>query len=154
MMDQQDILGRTRRFAEVHGRRPRILLTAIDQVGVDRRLKKLATQFADAGFNVDLNTGLQSPEHVARTAVENDVHCVGLTGISDRHRPLLQRLSAAMDKEGGGDIAVVLWVDPDRSQDAPEAGENILVFTEDAPEPTAAGKLLDFLCRTVPSARP
>jgi methylmalonyl-CoA mutase cobalamin-binding domain/chain len=152
MTDPQGILARTRTFAETHGRRPRIYLTFIDDVGVDRMLKALASQFADAGFNVDINTRCQSPEHLARSAVENDVHCVGLTGITARHQPLLQRLLDAMESEGGGDIVVALWTVADRPEGGQPTEENILVFSENATDTVYTETLLEHLFRTVPTA--
>src|SRR5262249_6993039 len=66
------------RFAAEQGRRPRILVAKIGQDGHDRGAKVIATAFADLGFDVDVGTLFQTPEEVARQAVENDVHVVGV----------------------------------------------------------------------------
>src|SRR5207244_7405233 len=42
------------RFAETHGRRPRMLVAKIGQDGHDRGAKVIATAFADLGFDVDV----------------------------------------------------------------------------------------------------
>lgn len=143
--DPPDILERTRRFADARGRRPRIYFTYLDAVGTGRQIRSLASDFADGGFNVDLNTRSQAPENVARTAVENDVHCIGLTGVSGRHRPLLRRLAAALTAEGGDGITLAVWTDP--AGETPDAGDNALLFAADAPSLACAEILLQHLCR-------
>jgi len=67
------------RFAGEHGRRPRMLVAKIGQDGHDRGAKVIATAFADLGFDVDVGMLFQTPEEVARQAVENDVHVVGIS---------------------------------------------------------------------------
>ena len=66
-----------RQFQSEHGRRPRMLVAKVGQDGHDRGAKVIATAFADLGFDVDVGTLFQTPEEVARQAVENDVHVVG-----------------------------------------------------------------------------
>ena len=67
------------RFAEAEGRRPRILVAKMGQDGHDRGQKVIATAFADLGFDVDVGPLFQTPEEVARQAVEADVHVVGVS---------------------------------------------------------------------------
>jgi methylmalonyl-CoA mutase len=67
------------RFADEQGRRPRILVAKVGQDGHDRGAKVIATAFADLGFDVDVGTLFQTPEEIARQAVENDVHIVGVS---------------------------------------------------------------------------
>src|SRR5690606_32720868 len=66
------------RFSEHEGRRPRILVAKMGQDGHDRGQKVIATAFADLGFDVDIGPLFQTPAEVARQAVENDVHVVGV----------------------------------------------------------------------------
>ena len=63
------------KFAEIDGRRPRILIAKIGQDGHDRGAKVIATSFADIGFDVDIGPLFQTPEEVAKQAVENHVFC-------------------------------------------------------------------------------
>ena len=80
------------RFAAEHGRRPRMLVAKIGQDGHDRGAKVIATAFADLGFDVDVGTLFQTPEEVARQAVENDVHVVGVSTQSGGHKTLVPQL--------------------------------------------------------------
>src|SRR5437899_7500891 len=76
-------------FAGEHGRRPRMLVAKIGQDGHDRGAKVIATAFADLGFDVDVGMLFQTPEEVARQAVENDVHVVGISTQSGGHKTLV-----------------------------------------------------------------
>ena len=95
-------------FEEKEGRRPRILVTKMGQDGHDRGIKVIATAFADLGFDVDISPMFQTPEEAARMAVENDVHVVGPSSLAAGHKTLVPDLIAALKKEGGGDILVVV----------------------------------------------
>ena len=70
------------KFAEIDGRRPRILIAKIGQDGHDRGAKVIATSFADIGFDVDIGPLFQTPEEVAKQAVENDVHIIGVSSLN------------------------------------------------------------------------
>ncbi|MGI9492043.1 MAG: methylmalonyl-CoA mutase, partial [Geminicoccaceae bacterium] len=74
-----EIRKRVEKFAEDEGRRPRLLVAKIGQDGHDRGSKVIATAFADLGFDVDIGPLFQTPEEVARQAIENDVHVVGVS---------------------------------------------------------------------------
>ena len=52
----------------------------------------IATAFADLGFDVDVGTLFQTPEEVARQAVENDVHVIGVSTQSGGHKTLVPQL--------------------------------------------------------------
>ena len=55
-------------FAEMDGRRARILIAKIGQDGHDRGAKVIATSFADIGFDVDIGPLFQTPFEVAKQA--------------------------------------------------------------------------------------
>ncbi|GDX29700.1 methylmalonyl-CoA mutase [Actinomycetes bacterium] len=94
-------------FAVDQGRRPRLLVAKMGQDGHDRGAKVIATAFADLGFDVDVGTLFQTPEEVARDAVENDVHLVGVSSQAAGHKTLVPALIAELKKAGGNDILVV-----------------------------------------------
>jgi len=94
-------------FAVDQGRRPRLLVAKMGQDGHDRGAKVIATAFADLGFDVDVGTLFQTPEEVARDAVENDVHLVGVSSQAAGHKTLVPELIAELKKAGGNDILVV-----------------------------------------------
>ncbi len=95
-------------FEEQEGRRPRILVAKMGQDGHDRGQKVIATAFADLGFDVDVGPLFQTPEEVARQAVEADVHIVGVSSLAAGHLTLVPQLRAALDELGRPDVAVVV----------------------------------------------
>ena len=95
-------------FEAAEGRRPRILVAKMGQDGHDRGQKVIATAFADLGFDVDIGPLFQTPEEVARQAVENDVHVVGASSLAAGHLTLVPALRAALAELGRPDIVVVV----------------------------------------------
>jgi methylmalonyl-CoA mutase len=95
-------------FERNDGRRPRILVAKVGQDGHDRGQKVIASAFADLGFDVDIGPLFSTPDEVARQAVENDVHIVGVSSLAAGHLTLVPELKAALTKEGRGDIMIVV----------------------------------------------
>jgi methylmalonyl-CoA mutase len=95
-------------FAELDGRRPRILVAKLGQDGHDRGAKVIATGFADLGFDVDIGPLFQTPEEAARQAVENDVHVIGISSLAAGHKTLVPQVVAALAAFGRSDIMVVV----------------------------------------------
>ena len=95
------------RFAKKDGRRPRILVAKMGQDGHDRGAKIIATGFADLGFDVDIGPLFQTPNEVAKQAIENDVHVVGVSSLAGGHKTLLPELIDTLKKNGRPDILVV-----------------------------------------------
>lgn len=95
-------------FEQAEGRRPRILVAKMGQDGHDRGAKIIATSFADLGFDVDLGPLFQTPEEVAKQAVENDVHVVGVSSLAAGHKTLIPQLIQALEAEGRADIQVIV----------------------------------------------
>jgi len=94
-------------FAELDGRRPRILIAKMGQDGHDRGAKVIATAFADLGFDVDIGPLFQTPQEVAQQAAENDVHVVGASSLAAGHKTLVPELVNALKEIGRADILVV-----------------------------------------------
>lgn len=95
-------------FAAQEGRNPRILVAKMGQDGHDRGAKVIATAFADLGFDVDIAPLFQTPEEVAKQAIENDVHVVGASSLAAGHKTLLPELIHELKKLGREDILVVV----------------------------------------------
>jgi methylmalonyl-CoA mutase len=95
-------------FAKKEGRQPRILVAKMGQDGHDRGAKVIATGLADLGFDVDIGPLFQTPEEVARQAVENDVHVVGISSQAAGHKTLVPQLIAELKKLKAGDIHVIV----------------------------------------------
>lgn len=110
MKDQQEfeqVRQLSDKFAELDGRRPRIMVAKMGQDGHDRGAKVIATSFADLGFDVDIGPLFQTPEEVAMQAAENDVHIVGASSLAGGHKTLVPELIQALKKIGRPDIMVV-----------------------------------------------
>ncbi|MFM9939474.1 MAG: methylmalonyl-CoA mutase [Hyphomicrobiaceae bacterium] len=106
--DLARVQGLVEAFERNDGRRPRILIAKIGQDGHDRGQKVIATAFADLGFDVDIGPLFSTPEEVARQAVENDVHIVGVSSLAAGHLTLVPELRAALETQGRGDIMIVV----------------------------------------------
>jgi methylmalonyl-CoA mutase len=96
------------KFAELDGRRPRIMVAKMGQDGHDRGAKIIATSFADLGFDVDIGPLFQTPEETARQAAENDVHVVGISSLAAGHKTLVPQLISELKKIGRPDIMVIV----------------------------------------------
>jgi methylmalonyl-CoA mutase len=95
-------------FAELDGRRPRIMIAKIGQDGHDRGAKVVATSFADLGFDVDIGPLFQTPAEAAKQAVENDVHILGVSSLAAGHKTLVPQVKAALKAYGREDIQIVV----------------------------------------------
>ncbi|OAI22419.1 MULTISPECIES: methylmalonyl-CoA mutase [Methylomonas] len=93
-------------FAAAEGRRPRIMIAKLGQDGHDRGAKVVATAFADLGFDVDIAPLFQTPEEVARQAIENDVHAIGVSTLAAGHKTLVPALIDILAGQGAGDVIV------------------------------------------------
>jgi methylmalonyl-CoA mutase len=95
-------------FAEMEGRRPRIMVAKLGQDGHDRGAKVIATAFADLGFDVDIGPLFQTPAEAAKQAAENDVHILGISSLAAGHKTLVPQTIEALKKLGREDILVVV----------------------------------------------
>lgn len=95
------------KFAQLDGRRPRIMVAKMGQDGHDRGAKVIATSFADLGFDVDIGPLFQTPEETALQAAENDVHIIGASSLAAGHKTLVPQLIAELKRLGREDIMVI-----------------------------------------------
>jgi methylmalonyl-CoA mutase len=95
-------------FAQIEGRRARIMVAKMGQDGHDRGAKVIATSFADIGFDVDIGPLFQTPEEAAKQAIENDVHILGVSSLAAGHKTLVPAVIAELTKLGRPDIMVVV----------------------------------------------
>ncbi|WP_371873475.1 methylmalonyl-CoA mutase [Seonamhaeicola sp. ML3] len=95
-------------FAEQDGRRPRIMIAKMGQDGHDRGAKVVATSYADIGFDVDIAPLFQTPKEVAKQAVENDVHILGVSSLAAGHKTLVPQVIEELKQYGRDDIMVVV----------------------------------------------
>jgi methylmalonyl-CoA mutase len=133
-------------FAEAEGRRPRLLVCKLGQDGHDRGMKVIASAFADLGFDVDIGPLFQMPAEVARQAVENDVHAVGVSTQAGGHKTLIPQLVEALRAEGAGDVVVVAGgVIPPKDHAALEAAGVAAIFGPGTAVPKAAHAVLEAI---------
>jgi len=131
-------------FEKSEGRRPRILIAKMGQDGHDRGQKVVASAFADLGWDVDIGPLFQTPGEAARQAVENDVHVVAASSLAAGHLTLVPELRGALDKQGRGDITVVVGgVIPLQDYEALYAAGAAAIFPPGTVIADAAVELLD-----------
>jgi methylmalonyl-CoA mutase len=133
-------------FEKEEGRRPRILVAKMGQDGHDRGSKVIATAFADIGFDVDIGPLFQTPREVARHAVENDVHIVGVSSLAAGHKTLVPQLIDELRKLDRGDILVVVGgvIPPQDYEFLYQAGA-VGVYGPGTVIPVAAQRILEIL---------
>ncbi len=103
-LEAQDL---AKKFAELEGRQPRIMIAKMGQDGHDRGAKVVATGYADLGFDVDMGPLFQTPEEAAKQAVENDVHVMGVSSLAAGHKTLVPAVIEELKKLGREDIMVI-----------------------------------------------
>ena len=96
------------KFADLEGRRPRIMIAKLGQDGHDRGAKVVATGYADLGFDVDIGPLFQTPQEATKQAVENDVHILGISSLAAGHKTLVPQVISALQKYGREDIMVIV----------------------------------------------
>ncbi|EHQ08638.1 methylmalonyl-CoA mutase [Leptonema illini] len=142
------------RFAKNEGRRPRILVAKMGQDGHDRGAKVVATSFADIGFDVDVGPLFQTPEEVAKQAIENDVHILGVSSLAGGHRTLVPQVIDELKRLGRDDILVIAGgVIPHQDYEALYKAGVAAVFGPGTVIASAAAQLLKLLLGEDPASR-
>ncbi|MBP9122326.1 MAG: methylmalonyl-CoA mutase [Ignavibacteriaceae bacterium] len=143
-----DVRKMTDDFALKAGRRPRILIAKMGQDGHDRGAKVVATAYADMGFDVDMGPLFQTPEETARQAIENDVHCVGMSSLAAGHKTLLPKLIEELSALGREDIIVIVGgVIPHQDYDYLYEHGAFAIFGPGTRIPEAAMKIMEEVNR-------
>ena len=142
----QAIVDRVKAFADDVGRRPRMLVVKMGQDGHDRGAKVIATAFADIGFDVDIGPLFQTPAEVARDAVDNDVHVVGVSSQAAGHKTLVPELMYELRAAGAEEVVVVVGgVIPPQDYDELTAAGVGAVFGPGTNIPEAAAEVLELI---------
>lgn len=140
-------------FAELDGRRPRIMVAKMGQDGHDRGAKVISTSFADLGFDVDIGPLFQTPEEAARQAVENDVHILGVSSLAGGHKTLVPQVIKELRKQGREDIIVIAGgVIPQQDYDFLYDAGVTAVFGPGTVIPKAAKQILEVLIENYSSS--
>ncbi len=147
--NKDTIQGVQRRVGSFHtkfGRHPRILVVKLGQDGHDRGAKVVATGLSDLGFDVDIGPLFQTPEEAAKSAIENDVHVVGVSSQAAGHKTLVPALRVALDQANGKDIKIVVGgVIPKQDYDFLMSQGCSAIFGPGTPITDCAHKILDLL---------
>ena len=134
------------RFAQLEGRRPRILVAKMGQDGHDRGAKVIASGFSDLGFDVDIGPLFQTTQEVAEQAIENDVHLVGVSSLAAGNKILVPELISCLRQMGRPDIRVVAGgVIPAKDYDFLKSEGVLAVFGPGTILSEAACELLNVL---------
>ncbi|TIP08973.1 methylmalonyl-CoA mutase [Mesorhizobium sp.] len=137
-------------FEEKSGGKPRILVAKMGQDGHDRGQKVIATAFADLGFDVTVGAMFQTPEEIARLAVEQNVHIVGASSLAAGHLTLIPELKDALKKLGRSDMLIVAGgVIPPQDYDAVRQAGAAEIFPPGTVIPEAAERLMDRLLQAM-----
>lgn len=139
------------KFAELEGRRPRIMIAKMGQDGHDRGAKVVATSYADLGFDVDIGPLFQTPKEAAQQAIENDVHVLGVSSLAAGHKTLVPEVIKALEDLGREDIMVIVGgVIPSADYDFLFDAGAAAVFGPGTKISQAAIDLLEILIKTIP----
>ncbi|TIP03579.1 MAG: methylmalonyl-CoA mutase [Mesorhizobium sp.] len=133
-------------FEEKSGGKPRILVAKMGQDGHDRGQKVIASAFADLGFDVTVGPMFQTPDEIAKLAVQHDVHIIGASSLAAGHLTLIPELKEALKKLGHADMLIVAGgVIPPQDYDAVLAAGAAEIFPPGTVIPEAANRLMDRL---------
>jgi ethylmalonyl-CoA mutase len=96
------------RVGEQLGRGLKILVGKPGLDGHSNGAEQIAVRARDAGMDVVYEGIRLTPAQIARSAVDEGVHVIGLSILSGSHRELIPDVLAALREAGGGDIPVVV----------------------------------------------
>ena len=107
-MMMSEIKQRIEQFVKREGRRPRILVSNMDNKSHDHGTKLMAAFFAESGFDVDISPSHQTPRGTARMAIENDVHVICFLSTENRHKHQVSDLAKALEAEEAENVKIVI----------------------------------------------
>jgi ethylmalonyl-CoA mutase len=118
------------RVGEQLGRRVKILVGKPGLDGHSNGAEQIAVRARDAGMEVVYEGIRLTPTQIARSAVDEGVHVIGLSILSGSHRELIPDVLEALRAAGGGDIPVVVGgIIPDADAEPLRAAGVAAVYT-------------------------
>ena len=146
--EYEEALDNVQTYSKNEGRNPRILVAKMGQDGHDRGAKVIASGFADLGFDVDVGGLFQTPEEVARMAIDNDVHIVGASSLAAGHKTLIPALKKALKEQGGEHIVLVVGgVIPQGDYEFLHANGASMIFGPGTKITDASNKIIKMLSK-------
>ncbi len=104
----QEVRNAVDDFAEREGRRPRIMLANFGFVENNHDITETATALADMGFDVDMEPWGRTYIDVAKDALDNDVHVIGINSINGEYKSIIVKLSEELSSCNREDIMLVI----------------------------------------------
>jgi (2R)-ethylmalonyl-CoA mutase len=118
------------RVSDALGRTLKILVGKPGLDGHSNGAEQIAVRARDAGMDVVYEGIRLTPAQIARSAVDEGVHVIGLSILSGSHRELIPDVVAALREAGGAEIPVVAGgIIPEGDVDALRAAGVAAVFT-------------------------
>ena len=106
--DVVELRDEVARVAEQLGRGLKILVGKPGLDGHSNGAEQIAVRARDAGMEVVYEGIRLTPAQIARSAVDEGVHVIGLSILSGSHRQLIPEVLEALREAGGGEIPVVV----------------------------------------------
>ncbi len=118
------------RVSEQLGRGLKILVGKPGLDGHSNGAEQIAVRARDAGMEVVYEGIRLTPAQIARSAVDEGVHVIGLSILSGSHRELIPSVLGALRETGGGEIPVVVGgIIPDADAEPLRAAGVAAVYT-------------------------
>ena len=109
----------------------------------------IASGFADFGFDIDIGPLFQTPQEVARQALDNDVHIVGVSSQAAAHRTLIPQLIQELAHIGAEKILVCVGgVIPQQDYDFLTQAGCAAIFGPGTQLPVAAQRIIKLITQT------
>src|SRR3954454_18662644 len=105
--DMAELRDEVARVGEALGRTVKILVGKPGLDGHSNGAEQIAVRARDVGMEVVYEGIRLTPAQIARSAVDEGVHVIGLSILSGSHRELIPDVVAALREAGGADIPVV-----------------------------------------------
>ena len=102
------VRAEVRRAAERLGRPVKLLVGKPGLDGHSNGAEQIAVRARDCGMEVVYEGIRLTPDQLVRAALEESVHVIGLSILSGSHLSLLQHVMSGMQREGLGDVPVVV----------------------------------------------
>ncbi len=140
------VLEKIETWRKTHDSPPRMLVAKMGQDGHDRGQKVIATAFSDLGFDVVVGSMFQTPEEVAKLAVDSGVQIIGASSLTAGHLTMVPELKQALTRLGAADVLIAIGgVIPPQDYDAVTKAGADAIFPPGTIIPEAAELLLDTL---------
>jgi (2R)-ethylmalonyl-CoA mutase len=106
--DLNEVRAEVRAAGDAIGRRLKLLVGKPGLDGHSNGAEQIAVRARDAGFEVVYQGIRLTPAQLVAAAVEEDVHCIGLSILSGSHRELVPEVLNGLREAGMGDVPVVV----------------------------------------------